>query len=356
MSQIVCGMSGGVDSSVAAFLLKEQGHDVIGAFMRNWDEEGCPAAQDYEDAKSVCIKLGIPLYSVDFTKEYKERVFSYFLEEYGKNRTPNPDILCNSEIKFKCFHDYASNALGAEFIATGHYAKIDKTGSKARLLKAKDTSKDQTYFLSYLSQEQLARSLFPLGDMLKTEVRQIADKLSLATAGKKDSTGICFIGERNFREFLMNYFPATPGDIVDISSGRILGKHIGLVYYTIAQRKGLGIGGIGNGQPWFVCNKDPGKNTLFVAQGPDHPALFSSGFASESSSFIAGAPLQKSFSANVKYRYMQKEVPADIKTGKSGDLAVTFQTRQKGLAPGQYGVFYVDDECIGGAQIDNILN
>ena len=264
--RVIVGLSGGVDSSVAALLLKEQGYDVVGIFMKNWEEKDengvCTATQDREDALLVADKIGIPCYTVNFTKEYMERVFSYFLSEYKRNRTPNPDILCNTEIKFKAFLDLALG-MEAEYLATGHYADLDRSAGRVRLMRAADKGKDQTYFLAGLNESQLERVLFPVGGLQKSEVREIAAKAGLATAAKKDSTGVCFIGERNFKEFLMGFLPACPGDIVDLE-GRTLGRHDGLMYYTLGQRKGLGIGGkdFGTGESWFVIGKDVEKNLL----------------------------------------------------------------------------------------------
>ncbi|MDU5504990.1 MAG: tRNA 2-thiouridine(34) synthase MnmA, partial [Anaerococcus vaginalis] len=273
--KVIVGVSGGVDSSVAALLLKKEGYDVSGIFMKNWDEEDengvCSAEFDYEDAVKVCNQIGIPYYSINFEKEYYDRVFSYFLDEYKKGRTPNPDIMCNKEIKFKAFLDYAKD-LGADYLATGHYARVDRSSDETKMLRGVDSNKDQTYFLSQLSQDQIKDVLFPVGELDKKEVRKIAKENNLATADKKDSTGICFIGERNFNEFLSHYLPAKEGNIVD-TDGNILGKHYGLMYHTIGQRRGLGIGG--EGEAWFVCGKDLEKNELIVCQGKNNEKLFS---------------------------------------------------------------------------------
>ena len=277
-TRVVVGMSGGVDSSVTALLLKEQGYDVIGIFMKNWDdtdENGvCTATEDYKDVAKVAAQIGIPYYSVNFEKEYWDRVFEYFLAEYRAGRTPNPDVMCNKEIKFKAFLDYAMD-LGADYVATGHYAQVtrDENGV-VHMLRGVDNNKDQTYFLSQLSQEQLSKTMFPLGGMEKSEVRAIAERAGLATAKKKDSTGICFIGEKNFKQFLSNYLPAKKGNMVTLD-GEVKGQHAGLMYYTIGQRQGLGIGGGGDSQePWFVVGKDLATNTLYVGQGFHHPALY----------------------------------------------------------------------------------
>lgn len=355
---LVIGMSGGVDSSVAAYLLKKQGYELTGVFMNNWEEEEggeCTAAEDYQDAKSVCLKLGIPFYSVNFAREYWDRVFTHFLEEYKKGRTPNPDILCNSEIKFRCFLDYAKRTFGASRIATGHYVRnmVDEDG-KGHLLKGTDPGKDQSYFLCALSSEQVASAVFPVGGMLKPEVRAIASELGLRTAEKKDSTGVCFIGERNFKKFLMGYLPAQPGDMVDADSGRVMGKHDGLMYYTIGQRRGLGIGNTGGGDRWFVCGKDISRNVLMVCEGADNPKLFSRGFVSTAIHMINGdAPGE--LPCMVKYRYRQKERPAVVRTLPSGGCEVIFDEPQSGLAPGQSGAFYIGDELVGSAVIDDVI-
>lgn len=278
-TRVVVGMSGGVDSSVTALLLKEQGYDVIGIFMKNWDDTDelgyCTATEDYKDVALVADQIGIPYYSVNFEKEYHDRVFSYFLEEYKKGRTPNPDVMCNKEIKFKAFLDYAME-LGADYVATGHYARVvrDEDG-KSHLLRGKDSNKDQTYFLSQLSQEQLSKAMFPLGEIEKSEVREIAERANLATAKKKDSTGICFIGERDFKDFLMNYLPAKSGEMQTLD-GEVIGKHDGLMYYTIGQRKGLGIGGSkdGTNEPWFAIGKNLEENVLYVGQGYENDHLY----------------------------------------------------------------------------------
>ncbi|MDD4075974.1 MAG: tRNA 2-thiouridine(34) synthase MnmA, partial [Eubacteriales bacterium] len=294
---IVLGMSGGVDSSVAALLLKRQGFDVIGVYMKNWeeaDENGvCTATADYEDVRRVCEQIGIPYYTVNFAKEYRERVFSYFLDAYKAGRTPNPDVLCNCEIKFKAFLDLAMT-MDAEALATGHYARLEKRGG-VRLLRAADGGKDQTYFLAGLTQAQLSRAMFPIGELQKTQLRRMAAEAGLATAQKKDSTGICFIGERNFKRFLMQYLPAQPGEIIDLS-GRALGRHDGLMYYTLGQRKGLGIGGVnfGSGESWFVIGKDMENNRLIVQQG-EHEELYSLGLKASKISFIAGEAPAKTF-------------------------------------------------------------
>lgn len=354
MKRVVVGMSGGVDSSVAGYLLKEQGYDVIGVFMKNWDEtdEGgeCTAEEDYADAKSVCLKMGIPFYSVNFVKEYWDNVFTYFLDEYKKGRTPNPDVLCNSEIKFKCFLEYAKKTFDADYIATGHYVRNSVTDEGVKLLRGLDRNKDQSYFLSLLSREQVGSAIFPIGGMEKPAVREIASRLNLRTADKKDSTGICFIGERNFTKFLKTYLPAQKGDIVDIDTGKVIGTHSGLMYYTIAQRRGLGIGNLGSGERWYVAKKDLEKNILYVACGHDNPYLFTNGFESDAINLIN--PLgPDEIRCTVQYRYRQKEIPCTLTLTDNG-CRVIFDSPQVGVAPGQVGVFYDGEVCLGGAVID----
>ena len=352
---VVVGMSGGVDSSVAAAILKEQGYNVIGLFMLNWEEDDqngtCTAVQDYEDVKRVCAKLNIPYYTVNFAKQYMDRVFEYFLKEYKAGRTPNPDVLCNREIKFGPFLEYAK-MLGADYIATGHYAKISHDKGVHKLLKAVDANKDQTYFLNQLSQEQLEMVLFPLGDMEKPEVRKIAEKYDFSTAHKKDSTGICFIGERKFREFLSNYIPAKKGDIVDINSGKVVGRHSGAMYYTLGQRKGLNIGGYagGNGERWFVIDKDVKKNVLYVSQGEDD-ALFSDGLVAKEINWIPSVPSNKEFDCYAKFRYRQPDQKVHVILKGNTEAEVQFACRQRAVTPGQYVVFYTDTECLGGGVI-----
>lgn len=359
MAKIVVGVSGGVDSSVAAQLLKEQGHEVIGLFMVNWEEESefCTAEQDYEDVKRVCNAIGIPYFSVNYSKEYYDRVFKYFLDEYKKGRTPNPDVLCNREIKFGPFLDFAKS-IGADYIATGHYCKKIEKDGKFYLAKAKDLNKDQSYFLNQLSQEQLKYVIFPLEDIEKPKVREIASKLNLVTANKKDSTGICFIGERNFKKFLQEYLPAKPGKIMTLD-GRIVGKHDGLMYYTIGQRRGLGIGGRpdSNGERWFVLKKDLQNNILYVSQG-EGEELFSSGLVSEKFNWIPERPKQEEFDCFAKFRYRQPDQKVKVKI-VDDHIEVTFYEKQRAVTPGQYVVLYQNDEdgnclCLGGAVIDKV--
>lgn len=357
-TRVVVGMSGGVDSSVTALLLKEAGYDVIGIFMKNWDdtdENGvCTATQDYNDVALVANQVGIPYYSVNFEAEYWDKVFQYFLDEYKKGRTPNPDVMCNKEIKFRAFLDYALD-LGADYVATGHYARLrrDADGT-AHLLKGLDDNKDQTYFLNQLSQDQLSKVLFPLGDMDKKEVRAIAERAGLATAKKKDSTGICFIGERNFKDFLMDYLPAQPGNMETLD-GEVVNQHDGLMYYTIGQRKGLGIGGGVNHQnePWFVIGKDLDRNVLLVGQGYDHDHLYASHLEASDFSFTQNHKPQETFRCQAKFRYRTKEVPATVHYNAQDNTArVDFDQPARAVTPGQAIVFYDGDECLGGGTID----
>lgn len=352
---VVVGMSGGVDSSVAAYLLKEQGFNVVGLFMINWEEgENCTAEADYEDVKRVCNKIGIPYYSVNYAKEYYERVFSYFLEQYKKGNTPNPDVLCNKEIKFGPFLEHAKK-LGADFVATGHYAKKIEKDGKFYLAKAADLNKDQSYFLNQLSQKQLKQALFPLEGITKPEVRKIAASLELSTATKKDSTGICFIGERNFKKFLKGYLPAKTGNIVTLS-GEIVGKHDGLMYYTLGQRRGLGIGGRaeGNGQRWFVLKKNLETNELVVSQGEDD-ALFSSGLVCESFNWIPEAPAEK-FECFAKFRYRQPDQAVTVNI-VGDEVHIEFAQKQRAITPGQFAVLYdADGVCLGGGEITKIID
>lgn len=354
MKTVVIGMSGGVDSAVSAWLLKQQGYNVIALFMHNWEESEdgcCTAEQDFEDVKRVSAKIGIPYYSVNFAKEYKERVFSYFLDEYANGRTPNPDVLCNREIKFGPFLQYAK-AMGADYIATGHYCGICHENGVHYLLKARDQSKDQTYFLNQLSQSQLADVLFPLQDIDKKEVRKIADDLNLSNAKKKDSTGICFIGERNFRNFLQTYLPNQSGDIVDIN-GKVVGEHIGLMYYTLGQRRGLGLGGTSEGQGrWFVVDKDLVNNRLIVSHG-DESVLMSKSLISNNVNWIPTMP-SKRFACRAKFRYRQSEQNVVVEVADDGKVKVLFREKQRAVTPGQFVVFYDDTKCLGGGVIDKV--
>ncbi|MDE7439036.1 MAG: tRNA 2-thiouridine(34) synthase MnmA [Clostridia bacterium] len=355
MKTAVVGMSGGVDSSVAALLLKKQGYNVIGLYMLNWEEESpqgaCTADSDFADVQRVCGALEIPFYSVNFSKQYYERVFEYFLAEYKAGRTPNPDVLCNREIKFGPFREYALS-MGADFVATGHYCGVEHTQSGHRLLKAKDTGKDQTYFLNQVREEQIANVLFPLADLDKSEVRAIAEKYNLTTAKKKDSTGICFIGERNFRKFLQNYLPAQPGKIITLD-GETVGEHIGLMYYTIGQRRGLDLGGKrGEDGRWFVVKKDLQNNVLYVSHGDESP-LFSRACCVSNLNWIGYIPPQ-SFECTAKFRYRQGEQKVKVTLTPDGAL-VEFNEKQRAVTEGQYAVFYDETACLGGGVIDKVI-
>lgn len=353
---VVVGMSGGVDSSVTAYLLKKQGYNVIGVFMKNWDdtdENGvCTATEDYKDVAKVAEQIGIPYYSVNFEKEYWDRVFEYFLAEYRRGRTPNPDVMCNKEIKFKAFLDYA-NQLGADYVATGHYARVRKNDqSEVELLRGVDNNKDQTYFLSQLTQKQLSNILFPLGEMEKTQVREIAKEANLSTATKKDSTGICFIGEKNFRQFLSQYLPAKSGEMVT-EDGRVMGTHHGLMYYTIGQRKGLGIGGTGtNNEPWFVVGKSLEKNQLIVGQGFHHPLLYADKLIASDLVFNSEVLDKTDFECTAKFRYRQQDIPVSVKMIDDNKAEVFFKESARAITPGQAVVFYDGDRCLGGGFID----
>ncbi|TLQ41069.1 tRNA 2-thiouridine(34) synthase MnmA [Ruoffia tabacinasalis] len=356
-TRVVVGMSGGVDSSVTALLLKEQGYDVIGLFMKNWDDTDefgvCTATEDYKDVALVAEQIGIPYYSVNFEKEYWDRVFEYFLSEYKKGRTPNPDVMCNKEVKFKAFLDYALD-LGADYVAMGHYAQVKRDlDGTVHLLRGADNNKDQTYFLNQLSQEQLQRSLFPLGHLQKSEVREIAEKAGLATAKKKDSTGVCFIGERNFKEFLSNYLPNKPGRMMTLD-GEVKGDHSGLMYYTIGQRQGLGIGGGGDSnEPWFVIGKDTETQTLYVGQGYHHENLYSDYLEASDLSFTSPLPVDGTFECTAKFRYRQQDVEVKVEIDAEADFAtVYFKEPVRAITPGQAVVFYDGDECLGGGTID----
>lgn len=353
MERIVIGMSGGVDSSVAALLLKQQGYDVVGVFMKNWEEKddngACTAAADWEDVQQVCDVIDIPCYSVNFAKEYYDRVFTYFLEEYRKGRTPNPDVLCNREIKFKAFLDYATK-LGAGRMATGHFVRSEQRDGRTVLLKGTDPGKDQSYFLYMLKEAQLQRSLFPVGDMLKTDVRAIAEKHRLPVFAKKDSTGVCFIGERNFRQFLQGFLPMQSGDMLT-EAGEKVGEHIGLAYYTLGQRRGLGIGGRGDGRSWFVIGKDLERNVLLVSQGEDSPRLYSRWVKAGDVTWIADeAPVMdgQSFRCTARFRYRQPDQQVTV-TLQGNELLIEADEKQRAITPGQSVVLYQGDVCLGGA-------
>ncbi len=353
MKRVVLGMSGGVDSSVAAHILKQKRYDVLGVFMKNWDEKSehgvCMARQDFLDVEAVCKKLDIPYFDVNFEEEYNHRVFNYFLNELQKGRTPNPDVMCNNEIKFKAFLEFAMD-IKADYMATGHFARIERSREGSILKKGIDANKDQSYFLSGLSSQQLDKALFPLGNMTKNDVRKIASELKLPNAKKKDSTGICFIGERNFNRFLSGYLPNQPGEIIDIDSGKVMGLHNGLMYYTIGQRKGLGIGGNEHNQPWYVVDKDVKTRVLKVVQGKNHPARFDHALITENSHWIKSAP-DMPLNCMAKFRYRQADKPVRLIPMENQRLLVIFDQAQTGITPGQMAVFYQEDICLGNATI-----
>lgn len=352
---VIVAMSGGVDSSVSALLLKQQGYHVEGLFMKNWEEDDtadyCSAAVDVADAQAVCDKLNIPLHTVNFASEYWDNVFTHFLAEYKAGRTPNPDILCNKEIKFKACLDYAKQ-LGAEYFATGHYAQCENSATGSIMRKGADQNKDQTYFLYTLGQAQLYKTLFPIGSLPKSEVRKIAEKAGLINHAKKDSTGICFIGERRFKQFLEQYLPAQPG-IIESTDGKKIGHHDGLMYYTLGQRQGLGIGGLKGSDetPWYVLEKDLNKNVLIVGQGHDHPLLFSSGLKCEQMHWVSGQAPKFSFNCAAKTRYRQKEQTCVVTMINENCYDVKFEQPQWAVTPGQSVVFYDGEICLGGGII-----
>jgi tRNA-specific 2-thiouridylase len=353
-TRVVVGMSGGVDSSVAALRLKEQGYDVIGIFMKNWDdtdENGvCTATEDYNDVIEVCNQIGIPYYAVNFEKQYWDKVFTYFLDEYKAGRTPNPDVMCNKEIKFKAFLDHAMS-LGADYLATGHYARVEFRDGEYKMLRGIDDNKDQTYFLNQLGQEQLSKVMFPLGDIEKPKVREMAKNANLATATKKDSTGICFIGERNFKEFLSGYLPAQPG-IMQTLDGEVKGKHDGLMYYTIGQRHGLGIGG--SGDPWFAVGKDLEKNVLYVDQGFHNELLYSDSIIATNVSWVSDNPVSE-LACTAKFRYRQEDNDVVVNMINATTAKVTFKKPIRAVTPGQAVVFYDGEVCLGGGTIDDVF-
>lgn len=362
--KVIVGLSGGVDSSIAAYLLKKEGYNVEAVFMRNWDsalnndilgnptidEDICPQELDYNDAIKVAEKLDIPLRRVDFIKEYWDRVFTYFLDEYKKGRTPNPDILCNREVKFKAFLDYAM-ASDSDYIAMGHYARVEHNETENKLLRGLDNNKDQTYFLSQLNQDQLSKTLFPIGHLNKSEVRKIAEELDLVTAKKKDSTGICFIGERNFKQFLQNYLPAKPGKMMTFS-GEVIGEHQGLMYYTIGQRKGLGISG--KGDAWFVVGKNLDENILYVGQGFENEYLYSNKCIVSEVNWLPAEKFEGELHCTAKFRYRQKDVPVVLKWSNDNTLEVHMKENVRAVTPGQAAVFYDGEVCLGGGFIDDV--
>ena len=361
-ARVIVGMSGGVDSSVAALLLQRQGESIAGLFMQNWDDDaepgddaagaaGCRAEDDRRDALGICGRLGIPFHARNFAKEYWAGVFEHFLAEYRAGRTPNPDVLCNREIKFKTFLDEA-HALGAECIATGHYAQVARRDGRWCLLRGADAGKDQSYFLHQLGQPQLSATLFPIGHLPKPEVRRIAQEAGLPTAAKKDSTGICFIGERDFRDFLGQYLPARPGEIRSVD-GAVVGHHAGAWYYTLGQREGLNVGGVRGrpAAPWFVVGKDVHANVLYVDQGADSPWLLSNRLQTEAAHWVAGSPPAAVFTCTAKTRYRQHDQDCEVRVDEDGRLSVAFAVAQRAVTPGQSLVLYRGDECLGGAVI-----
>lgn len=359
-TKVIVGMSGGVDSSVSAYLLQQQGYQVEGLFMKNWEEddtdEYCAAAEDLEDAKAVCEKLGIKLHTINFATEYWDNVFEYFLAEYKAGRTPNPDIMCNKEIKFKAFLEFACEDLDADYIATGHYVQREFRDNKWAMLRGLDDNKDQSYFLYTLSHEQVGRTLFPVGHIEKPRVREIAEEADLITHNKKDSTGICFIGERKFKDFLAQYLPAQPGNI-ESAEGEVIGKHDGLMYHTLGQRKGLRIGGLANSgeEPWYVVEKDLIRNVLIVGQGSNHPRLFSKGLIGNQLHLVSRDELSEPIKCTVKTRYRQKDVPCNLSPMANGEYLVMFDEQQSSVTPGQSVVFYQNEVCLGGGIINTLI-
>ncbi|MFM2483909.1 tRNA 2-thiouridine(34) synthase MnmA [Celerinatantimonas yamalensis] len=355
--KVIVGMSGGVDSSVSAYLLREQGYQVEGLFMKNWEEddgtEYCSAAADLADAQAVCDKLGIELHTVNFAAEYWDNVFEHFLEEYKAGRTPNPDIMCNKEIKFKAFLEFAAEELGADYIATGHYVRNGCINEHWKMLRGLDTNKDQSYFLYTLSEQHMSQTLFPVGDLEKPKVREIAEQQGLITADKKDSTGICFIGERKFTDFLQRYLPAQPG-VIETSEGNVIGQHQGLMYHTLGQRKGLLIGGRkdASDDPWYVVDKDIARNVLVVGQGHDHPRLRSMAMQVKQLHWVDRATRHTPFRCVVKTRYRQEDIPCEVYPQDDDTLLVNFDHYQIAVTPGQSAVFYLDQECLGGGIIE----
>ncbi|WP_343034725.1 tRNA 2-thiouridine(34) synthase MnmA [Alteromonas ponticola] len=358
--KVIVGMSGGVDSSVSAYLLKEQGYQVEGLFMKNWEEddndEYCAAAEDLKDAQAVADKLDIPLHTINFAAEYWDNVFEYFLAEYKAGRTPNPDIMCNKEIKFKAFLEFAAEDLGADYIATGHYVRRRHHNDNWQLLRGLDENKDQSYFLYTLGEQHVAKTLFPVGELEKPLVRKIAEEQGLITHDKKDSTGICFIGERKFKDFLSRYLPAQPGQI-ETAEGEVIGEHEGLMYHTLGQRKGLHIGGLKEhgDDPWYVVDKDVQRNVLVVGQGADHPRLYSNGLIAKQLHWVDRRELNTPIKAVVKTRYRQADIPCTITPVGTDEIKVMFDSPQKAVTPGQSAVFYQDEVCLGGGIIESYI-
>tara|TARA_R110000868_G_scaffold49144_6_gene158612 strand:+ start:281 stop:1411 length:1131 start_codon:yes stop_codon:yes gene_type:complete len=358
--KVVVGMSGGVDSSVSAYLLKEQGYQVEGLFMKNWEEddndEYCAAAEDLKDAQAVSDKLGITLHTINFAAEYWDNVFEYFLAEYKAGRTPNPDIMCNKEIKFKAFLEFAAEELSADYIATGHYVQRSNDTGNWQMLRGLDGNKDQSYFLYTLGEQHIAQTLFPIGHLEKPKVREIALEQDLVTHNKKDSTGICFIGERKFKDFLAQYLPAQPGEI-ETAEGKVIGKHEGLMYHTLGQRKGLLIGGMKEygEEPWYVVDKDIERNVLIVGQGANHPRLYSTGLLANQLHWVDRKGPQQAIKCSVKTRYRQQDIPCQITPNTDGGLLVKFDAPQKAVTPGQSAVFYQNEICLGGGIIENYI-
>lgn len=358
--KVLVGMSGGVDSSVSAYLLKQQGYQVEGLFMKNWEEddndEYCAAAADLKDAQSVSDKLGITLHTINFAAEYWDNVFEYFLAEYKAGRTPNPDIMCNKEIKFKAFLEFAAQEHNADYIATGHYVQRSNETGCWQMLRGLDDNKDQSYFLYTLGEQHIAQTLFPIGHLEKPRVREIALEQDLVTHDKKDSTGICFIGERKFKDFLAQYLPAQPGEI-ETAEGKIIGKHEGLMYHTLGQRKGLLIGGMKayGEEPWYVVDKDIRRNVLIVGQGANHPRLYSKGLLANQLDWVDRTGPQQAIRCTVKTRYRQQDIPCQVTPHSDGSVLVEFDEPQKAVTPGQSAVFYQDEICLGGGIIENYI-
>lgn len=358
--KVIVGMSGGVDSSVSAYLLLQQGYQVEGLFMKNWEEdddnEYCMAAEDLADAQAVADKLGIELHTINFAAEYWDNVFEYFLDEYRAGRTPNPDIMCNKEIKFKAFLEFAAEDLGADYIATGHYVRRTNVDGHWKMIRGLDSNKDQSYFLYTLGEEHIAKTLFPVGDIEKPKVREIAMQQDLVTHDKKDSTGICFIGERKFKDFLARFLPAQPG-VIENADGQAIGQHDGLMYHTLGQRKGLLIGGLKefSEQPWYVVDKDLDRNVLIVGQGADHPLLFSNGLIANQLHWVDRVGPANGFKCAVKTRYRQEDIPCVLNARDDQSIEVIFDSPQKAVTPGQSAVFYDGDTCLGGGIIESYI-